>query len=343
MVCNMIINDTKFKIVDTFDNFMTVPDCFVKNPNKIGSGNGEAKFYISNKDEMRRFYGGEGFTKKCFLLKQDLINYMIAVKNEYITPSQDYRNKEEFPTLWDKRMSLINSQPDVIMFDIIDQTQIEGPRGYVNSRDFGYELIRTIALPLISYLSAMELKDKKGATLYYWKLFADFEAIAQKKCEPLVFSYGKKKRENDEEDKDSEIILPLETPQQKEIRYARNGQGKYRETLLEECPFCPITMINDERILIASHIKPWAASNDKEKIDPQNGFMLSPLYDKLFDRGFITFTNDRILHISKWISPKNIQRMGLKDKMFIQQLPLTKERCCYLDFHISSVFHGIIE
>ncbi len=336
----MIINDTKFKIIDTFDNFMTVPDCFVKNPNKIGGGNGEAKFYISNKDEMRRFYGGIGFTKKCFLLKQDLINYMFAVKNEYFYPSQDYRNKEDLPNLWKKRMELINSQPEVIMFDISDQTQIEGPRGYVNSADAGYNLIRTIALPLVSYLSAMELQDKSGSTLYYWKLFADFDAIAQKKYDPLVFTYGKKKDKTDK----SEVIIPVyETNRQKEIRCARNGQGKYRDALLEECPFCPITMINDERLLIASHIKPWAASNDKEKIDPQNGFMLSPLYDKLFDKGFITFTNDRCVHISKWISPKNIERIGLKDKMFIQQLPLTKERCNYLDFHISSVFHGIIE
>ncbi len=339
----MIINDTKFKIVDTFDNFITVPDCFVKNPNKIGSGNGEAKLYISNKDEMRRFYGGKGFTKKCFLLKQDLINYMHAVKNEYFKPSQDYRCREDLPNLWEERMELINSQPDVILFDISDQIQIEGPRGYINSRDFGYELIRTIALPLVSYLSAMEIKDKTGSTLYYWKLFADFDAIAQANCSPLVFTYGKKKSKNNDGNNDNEIIQPQETTQQKEIRYARVGQGKYRDALLEECPFCPFTMINDERLLIASHIKPWAASNDVEKIDSQNGFILSPLYDKLFDKGFITFTDDRHLHISKWISPKNVERIGLKDNMFIQHLPLTKERCKYLEFHISSVFHGIIE
>lgn len=56
----------------------------------------------------------------------------------------------------------------------------------------------------------------------------------------------------------------------KEISKAREGQGKYRELLLEQCHFCPITMISDERLLIASHIKPWAASSDDEKIDPYN-------------------------------------------------------------------------
>jgi len=56
----------------------------------------------------------------------------------------------------------------------------------------------------------------------------------------------------------------------KEISKAREGQGKYRELLLEQCHFCLITMISDERLLIASHIKPWAASSDDEKIDPYN-------------------------------------------------------------------------
>lgn len=73
------------------------------------------------------------------------------------------------------------------------------------------------------------------------------------------------KKHKDDQGKE---VPAFETIKQKEIRYARNGHGKYREALLEECPFCPITMLNDEHLLIASHIKPWAASNDKEKIDP---------------------------------------------------------------------------
>jgi hypothetical protein len=43
--------------------------------------------------------------------------------------------------------------------------------------------------------------------------------------------------------------------------HARIGQGKYREKLLKQCPICPITLVSDDRLLIASHIKPWAKSN----------------------------------------------------------------------------------
>ena len=86
------------------------------------------------------------------------------------------------------------------------------------------------------------------------------------------------------------VTTNRDSGRQGEIRRARKGQGIYRDKMLQECPFCPITMINDERLLIASHIKPWAVSSDDEKLDPKNGFMLSPLYDKLFDRGLMTFT-----------------------------------------------------
>ena len=83
----MIINGEKLKTIAVFPTMMTVPDCVVTSANKLGRGHGEAKFYISSKDQMREFYGGEKFKAKCFLLKKDLIAYMNAIKNEYMEPS----------------------------------------------------------------------------------------------------------------------------------------------------------------------------------------------------------------------------------------------------------------
>ena len=335
----MIILGNKFSVKDIFDSFMTVPDCIVTNQNKIGQGHGEAKFYISSKENMRNFYGGKGFVAKCFLLKADLLSYMNAVKIEYYTPSYDYRGKKELPKLWHDRVQMIKSLQDVIEFNISDQTQIKGERGYVNSKDKAYQVIREISLPLITYISAMQLVDNNGSVVYYWKLFVDFDAISEIKNGALVFKYGKK---IGIEEKES-LTIKKENNKIREISNARNGQGRYREQLLNECPFCPITKINDERLLIASHIKPWAASNDEEKIDSKNGYILSPLYDKLFDRGFITFTDDRRMIVSDWISPQNCKRMNLQNNKFIQALPMDSKRMEYLQFHRESVFHGIVE
>lgn len=330
----MKIDGQNFNFVDTLDSPITVPDCFVMRPSKIGGGNGEAKLYIASKSVMYPFFGNKGFVAKCFLLKSDLLSYMNALHAEYLHPSQDYRGADEMPELWKERVTKIEKLPEIIEFNVTAQDQIGGPRGYVNSKDAGYQLIREISLPLITYISVMQLTDNTGAVLYYWKLFADFEAISDKKA-ALVYTYGKKG-----EKISASVAVPKESSRQNEIRKARQGQGIYRDKLLSECPFCPITMINDVRLLIASHIKPWAVATDSEKIDPKNGFMLSPLYDKLFDRGLMTFTEDRRIVLSNWISPKNKERLGIKDGQFIQLLPLDDDRQSYMQFHRASVFKG---
>lgn len=329
----MKIDSQNFNVVDTLNSSITVPDCFVKPGSKIGGGNGEAKLYIAPKTVMYPFFGNKGFKAKCFLLKSDLISYMNALHSEYLHPSQPYRAASKMPELWKERMKTINSLNEVIEFTVCAQDQIAGERGYVNSKDFGYQLIREISLPLVTYIFVMQLTDPTGSTIYYWKLFADFDAISDKKA-ALVFTYGKK------DEKVEPQPVPKETSRQTEICKARQGQGLYREKLLADCPYCPITMINDERLLIASHIKPWVVATDAEKVDFKNGFMLSPLYDKLFDRGFMTFTEDRKIVLSNWISPANKKRLGVIDGQFIQRLPLDDARQEYMKFHRTSVFKG---
>ena len=54
---------------------------------------------------------------------------------------------------------------------------------------------------------------------------------------------------------------------------------------------CAISGINDSRLLIASHIVPWA-DNEKIRLNPENGICLSALYDKAFDKGLITIRPD---------------------------------------------------
>ena len=230
---------------------------------------------------------------------------------------------------------MIESLDDVIFFNIQDQHQIAGPRGYINSRDEGYQIIRQIALPLVSYIY-VEKVGLASDPLYYWKLFVDFEAIWEKQNGPLVFHYGKPKAEEKPEEKPNKA----KEKEEQTVRQAREGQGKYREQLLEQCRYCPFTMIADERLLVASHIKPWAASSTKEKIDPFNGYILSPLYDKLFDRGFITFTENRHVLLSDFISPYTWKQIGLKNDTFIKPLIMDDKRIEYLKFHHESVFKG---
>ena len=328
----MKINGKNYPTIAVFPSMITVPDCVVVRSNKLGKGHGEAKLYISPKSDMYNFYGRENFKAKCFMLKTDLISYLYAIKNEYLKPSQNYAQKKIFPQLWAERLSIVNSLDDVIFFNVYDQTQIKGPRGYVNSEDKAYMILRELSLPLVSYIYIEKVGSEKNP-LYYWKLFVDFEAIWEKQNGPLVFNYGKNKEKIRLKDEKN-------VSDNKTLSKTRNGQDKYRKLLLEQCPYCPFTMISDERLLIASHIKPWAASNDREKIDPYNGYTLSPLYDKLFDKGFITFTADRHVILSEFISSYTWSRIGLKNNTFIKTLQMDDKRIKYLKFHHQSVFKG---
>lgn len=328
----MKINGTEYAFQDV-SKVLTVPDCNVIGPNKLGTGNGEAKFYFGSKLKLEEFTLGSK-TLECFFLKSDLLAYMNAVQKEYEHPSQNYVGKDSMASLWNDRVAEITKLPEIIEFTVDVQNQIAGPRGYLNSKDAAYKLFRKLSLPLISYISIMRLTSPKGTPVYYWKLFVDFEAIQQKTAVPQVFTYGKS------EEKKPVPVKTRQQTQQKAYGRDASAQAKYREKLLSEYPYCPITNISDERLLIASHIKPCAVSEKNEAFDPKNGFILSPLYDRLFDQGFISFDEQKCMMVSNWISPANQKRCQIKSGAFIQMLPLDEKREFYLKYHRQFVFKG---
>jgi len=119
----------------------------------------------------------------------------------------------------------------------------------------------------------------------------------------------------------------------------RVGQSSFRNDLLKSLKKCPITQIDEKRLLIASHIKPWIHSDNKERLNPNNGFLLSPLYDKLFDKGIglITFTPDKKILISKRLSSKNRARLSVNNMDYIADLP-TNGREEFLEYHRKYIF-----
>ncbi len=304
------INNEKLKVIDTKEK-MTVPDCFVLRSNKIWSWNWEAKFYVWNEwKDIRDFFNWNAFNNKCFLLKKDLLQYLDDVKDEYINPEQPYINKDKLPLLWKERYDFINTLDDILFFNIEEQIQIKWPRIYINSSDKAYKIIRELSLPNITYLSAIKLENSEWNNLYYFRLFVDY-------FDDYEHPYMIEKEEEKIMEEDS-----IEIEDKKQLIRARKWQWKYRQDLLEECPFCPITLISDDRLLIASHIKPWAKADLHEKTDPKNGFMLTPTYDLLFDRWFISFTNDKKIIISPWLSKMTCSKLSISPDKQYSMLPV---------------------
>ncbi len=81
---------------------------------------------------------------------------------------------------------------------------------------------------------------------------------------------------------------------------ARVGQGLFRDEVSRVEKFCRLTGVEDDDHLIASHIKPWKDSDNHERLSGQNGLMLTPTPDHLFDKGFISFSDDgRLLYAAR--------------------------------------------
>lgn len=95
---------------------------------------------------------------------------------------------------------------------------------------------------------------------------------------------------------------------------ARRLQSLFRATVLAGYDFtCAISGINVPALVQASHIIPWAASEDR-RIDPRNGLALSTLHDRAFDRGLITLDEDMRVVVSGRLrvgKPTEIHRVSL--------------------------------
>ena len=145
-------------------------------------------------------------------------------------------------------------------------------------------------------------------------------------------------------DKNEIIFKPkkiIQNTEKKAFKKVRLGQNSFRQELLKSLSKCPITQIDEPKLLIASHIKPWIHSDDKERLNPYNGFLLSPLYDKLFDKGIglITFTPEKKILISKRLSSDNRARLRVNNGDYIPDLPING-REEFLEYHRKYIFQG---
>ena len=117
---------------------------------------------------------------------------------------------------------------------------------------------------------------------------------------------------------------------------SRRGQNLFRANLLKFESACRFTGISDSKHLIASHIKPWRDSSDAERIDGENGFLLSHHVDHLFNDGYISFDDFGNLIISSQLSPEILTKLHINPTRNVGDF--TKNQKKYLSFHRSFVF-----
>jgi hypothetical protein len=83
--------------------------------------------------------------------------------------------------------------------------------------------------------------------------------------------------------------------------------------------------------LEASHIKPWAESNDSERLDPNNGLLLTASLHKLFDAGLISFEDSGKMLVSSKLSQSEREIFGVIGKKLFKKP--SAETANYLSYH----------
>ena len=119
---------------------------------------------------------------------------------------------------------------------------------------------------------------------------------------------------------------------------SRIGQGRFRKELSKIEKACRVTNVDRYEHLIASHIKPWRVGSNDERLDPENGLMLTPSVDHLFDKGFITFDDDGQVVLAEVAHKESLKRMGVPPIRDLKLKGFTESQRDYLDFHRNFIF-----
>lgn len=309
--------------IDAFD--VNFADSFTRKEFKIkkSTGTGEKRIYIGH-DEAKYDDFFELENIECFITeKNDLITYLKDAYFEYKNPVQEY--KEDIATYYDSLLTETKNIPEDVLKYHFRKTYDPQNRYYLvldpqtqeNKRTYDY--IRNIALPRVTKLCFIKLKDNISNKRYIYMRPIFFNSLKQN--EVLPDSTGQDKKQKDK------------------IKQIRRKQSEYRQKLLEHMPFCPFTKVTDDRVLVACHIKPFSECNsDEEKYDYKNGITMTPTYHTLFDLGFITFEDNGTLQVSPFLSNINQERLHIKTG---QQYRLQSGSEKYLKYHRENKFNNM--
>ena len=186
-----------------------------------------------------------------------------------------------------------------------------------------------IFVPLILHDPDFITKNKTGNNMYsnalkQYRLFRNIEAVE------VV--------DHDEVTSVIEDYANLKETERDAVVKSRIGQGLFKKELIKKYnSSCVITGINEKKLLVASHVKPWAVCTNAERLSVENGLLLSPTFDKLFDYGLISFADSGRILISAQLSAEVVSKLHISTTDTFN-LKVSQELKQHLEYHRDVVF-----
>jgi putative restriction endonuclease len=135
---------------------------------------------------------------------------------------------------------------------------------------------------------------------------------------------------------DIQMSYGLSATEREAIIKSRIGQGKFRQNAFQLWKTCAVTGFSKRNVLVASHIKPWRVSNNEERITPHNSLILLPTFDKLFDKGHISFKISGKIILAKTVSSDDFMRAGITNELKLRDVPTVIKP--FLQYHQEYAF-----
>lgn len=177
---------------------------------------------------------------------------------------------------------------------------------------------------------AQHVGNEASATLQAARAMSASEAVSPA-AEPTLEEW---ERREEARLRDSESLEPTVRTA---LIQARRGQGLFRKNVRMIETFCRVTRVDRAEHLIAGHIQPWRDSSNDQRLDGENGLLLTPSVDHLFDKGFISFEDNGTVIVSPVADRLSLRRMGIDADAPPNVGAFSAGQRSFLDYHRDNV------
>lgn len=311
-------SDANFNHSLTLLRSLTISNEYVysKHKHSISKTNGQSKIKFSKKDFIEIFASQK--KGKIYFNKEKTINFLNNLKTRWERMEKSDLENYKSPNLVFITKKIQEFQEKYAEVSNLIEREYYFTEYSKNRYSLVVDIFRDtvfyVAVPFETFIDI--LKDKQNKL--YISFGIDFSLI---KNSLLV--------------KRNETELSLD----KKVKKFRKGQSKLRERLIKKYERCQITELKYEELLIASHIKPYGISNEKEEYDLNNALLLNATFDKLLDLGLMTFDKNNYLVFSDILPHEDVRK--LKIDIVNNCLNFSKEQKQYIEYHRDNVFRMV--
>lgn len=300
------------------------------------------------------------------LSKEELIKYLNDINTEHSSSVEDSKNKVSNEFL-KKQLSKNNIEYKSLKNSFYE-INLDNHKYLLKCRTYNknYTFVTKSEIPELSdniLIALVKWQNEQPVSLYLiptsewntgkWNILKDrdYEGLKSEpewgidinqsnKYELNNFRFSKfistfKEKENKKIIEEIECSEEKETEKQALIK-VRLGHSKLREDIIKIKSECEICGLSHNKLLIASHIKPWAKSDNIEKLDFENILLLCPMHDALFDKGFISFDDNGKILISKELNEGEQALVNINEDSCINIVSEKQKE--YLKYHRDNIF-----